>query len=289
MAAPPTPCPSCADYDFDGAASRATRDEARVLLKPLSLPHLEYVQIWRRPLHRLPVHKDVPRLLKGMLICETSGDELYRDDGTARPSDPASQVAALRDLMLSLAARLDGPAVVRIIEERLPDYLNPSIGDVAGSLRHFLLESGLPETALFVQIFKAIHQEMIFPAVYALKTSIGTKLQYKDMKGEWRVRVDIAPHEIRVSHLKWEQTQEYDPTEFFKFRWGLTLTFDRRMHSLEHATVHVLDYAFGNVTKPERQKVVTATLKPWLAPGTAYKRVWQDLAKEAVPAAPVVA
>ena len=25
-------------------------------------------QIWRRPLHRLPVHKDVPRLLKGMLV-----------------------------------------------------------------------------------------------------------------------------------------------------------------------------------------------------------------------------
>jgi hypothetical protein len=258
-------------------ASRAQRDETRGLLKPLSLAHLEYVQIWRRPLHRLPVHKDVPRLLKGMLVCGTDHTEIYRDDGSARPVDPVAHVDALRQLMVSLAAKLDGPAVVRLIEERLPDYLTEKNGDVAGALRHFLLESGLPETALFVQIFKAIHQEIIFPAVFALRMSIYTTLPYKDMKGEWRVRVDISPHEIRVTHLKWEQAQDFDATNFFKFRWALTLTFDRRMHSLTDATVHVLDYAFGDMTSSERQRAVAAVLKPWLAPGTAYKRIWQGL------------
>ena len=97
------------------------------------------------------------------------------------------------------------------------------------------------------------------------------------MKGEWRVRVEIAPDDIRVVHLKWEQTQDLSATDFFKFRWALTLTFDRRMRSLTRASVHVLDYAYGNVTTPERKALVAATLKPWLAPGTAYKRVWQVL------------
>lgn len=232
------------DFDFDeGGADRAARDETRSVLKPLCLPHLDYVQIWRRPLHRLPVHKDVPRLLKGMLVSVTDGTELYRDDGTARPAEPATQIAALRRLMLALARKLDGPQVVRCIEEKMPDFLSADTGDVAGGFRHFLLESGLPETSLFVQIFKAIHQEMIFPAVYALRTSLHAQLPYKDIKGEWRVRVDISPHDVRVSHLKWEQTQDYDATAFFKFRWGLVLTFDRRMLSLDNASLHVLDCA----------------------------------------------
>lgn len=111
--------------------------------------------------------------------------------------------------------------------------------------------------------------------------SIYPALPYKDIKGEWRVRVDISPTEVRVSHLKWEQTQDYDATEFFKFRWGLVLTFDRRMMMLEGATCHVLDYAFGPVTTPERQRIVAAALKPWLAPGTVYTRVWLALGAEA--------
>ena len=42
----------------------------------------------------------------------------------------------------------------------------------------------------------------------------------------------------------------------------------------QSATVAVIDYDFGAVTTPDRQKVVTAVLKPWLAPGVLYKRQW---------------
>ena len=91
------------------------------------------------------------------------------------------------------------------------------------------------------------------------------------------MRIDVRASDIRVSHLKWEQTQEWDATDFFKFRWALTLTFDRRMLALQAATLHVLDYAFGGVTTPERQHKVERALRPWLAPGTLYKRVWLSL------------
>ena len=42
----------------------------------------------------------------------------------------------------------------------------------------------------------------------------------------------------------------------------------------QSATVAVTDYDFGPVTTPDRQKVVAAVLKPWLAPGVLYKRQW---------------
>ena len=128
---------------------------------------------------------------------------------------------------------------------------------------------------------KAIHQEIIFPAVMSLRTSLYGMLPYKDIKGEWRVRVEIHEAAVKVSHLKWEQTQDWDATDFFKFRWALGLTFDRRVRAMEGASLHILDYAFGNVTKPDRQRVVENALRPWLAPGTAYKRVWLALAAEA--------
>ena len=40
-------------------------------------------------------------------------------------------------------------------------------------------------------MLKCIHQEIIFPAVCALRFSIYTVLPYKDVKGEWRVRVEV--------------------------------------------------------------------------------------------------
>jgi len=272
---------SIVEFDFEGGpVERAAKDDVRTALKPLSLPHLEYVQIWRRPLHRLPVHKDVPRLLRGLVICKSSGEELLMVGDVIKAMDTDAQVETLRQLMVVLATHLDGPQTVSHIQEKLGDYLHAGTGDVAGGLRYFLLESGLSETRLFVQVLKAIHQEIIFPAVYALRTSIHGQMPYKDMKGEWRVKVELSPQTVRVSHLRWEQAQSFDATEFFKFRWALALTFDRRMHSLNAATVHVLDYAFGPVTAAERQRVVSASLKPWLAPGTTYKRVWQAIGDE---------
>jgi len=261
------------DYEFE-PCSRQAKDEGKAALKPLCLPHLEYYQIWSRPLHRLPVHKDVPRLLKGMLVTTYDGRELYRDDGTAKPSDPAKQVNALRSLMLALATELDPPAVPTIIEEKLPEYLHAQTGDVAEGLRSFLLESGMPEHAICVQILKCIHQELIFPAVSSLRNSIYTVLPYKDIKGEWRVAVDIGVDSVKVTHRKWEQTQDYDAAAFFKFRWGLTLIFDRRMRTLLETSVFVLDFEFGPSTSEECKRVASAVLKPWLGPGVLYKRMW---------------
>jgi hypothetical protein len=92
--------------------------------------------------------------------------------------------------------------------------------------------------------------------------------------------------QVRVSHLKWEQTQDYNATDEFRFRWSLTLHFDRRMRELSAHTLHVHDYTFGNVTTPERKRAVENALRPWLAPGTAHRRAWQALgAQEALAAA----
>ena len=44
----------------------------------------------------------------------------------------------------------------------------------------------------------------------------------------------------------------------------------------------MLDYDFGPVTTPEHKKVVSAVLKPWLAPGVLYKRHWLSVGSGAM-------
>ena len=188
------------DVDFEGQPfARGVKDEAKAALRTLCLPHLEYSLIWRRPLHRLPVHKDVPRLLKGLLVVGADGSEMYREDGSARPAEPHTVIAALRSLMLTLARHLDALSVVALIEEKLDVFLPPNTGDVAGGLRHFLLESGIPEHSLFVLIFKAIHQEMIFPAVSRCDLHLWPAA-VQGHEGQWKVRIDLRTNEIRISH-----------------------------------------------------------------------------------------
>ena len=99
------------DFDFSDDTVRQERDAAKATLRPISPPTLDYHQIWRRPLHRLPVHKDVPRLLKGLQVLGPDGETLFLDDGTAKPSDPAAQIGSILALLLALARALDSDEV----------------------------------------------------------------------------------------------------------------------------------------------------------------------------------
>ena len=52
----------------------------------------------------------------------------------------------------ALSRALDGGEHDAVISAQLPVFLPPATGDVAGQMRRFLLESGLPETSLTVQV-----------------------------------------------------------------------------------------------------------------------------------------
>ena len=52
----------------------------------------------------------------------------------------------------ALSRALDGGEHDTVISAQLPVFLPPATGDVAGQMRRFLLESGLPETSLTVQV-----------------------------------------------------------------------------------------------------------------------------------------
>merc|ERR1712039_821902 len=121
------------------------------------------------------------------------------------------------------------------MEGCLDRCMTPETGDVAVAMKALLNDSNVGEESATVQVLKCIHQEIIHPAVVALRDSIYAALPYKDIRGEWRVRVDIGAEQIQVCHQKWEQThRDEDPLRFHKFRWSLVLS--ARHSSLYHGS-----------------------------------------------------
>ena len=96
---------------------------------------VRFRSIWSRPLGRLPVWKDVPRLMRGMRITEIGGDgteiELYVNS----PAEPAA--GEMQRMIPTLARHLDGDVAAERLTEALRRFL-PTEGssqDTAASLQ----------------------------------------------------------------------------------------------------------------------------------------------------------
>ena len=125
----------------DGGPSESREALISVISPLFRHPTTRFVRfrsIWSRPLGRLPVWKDVPRLMRGMRITEIGKDgteiELYVND----PAEPAA--GEMQRMIPTLARHLDGDAAAERLTEALRRFL-PTEGeggsqDTAASLQH---------------------------------------------------------------------------------------------------------------------------------------------------------
>ena len=123
----------------DGGPSESREALVSVISPLFRHPTTRFVRfrsIWSRPLGRLPVWKDVPRLMRGMRITEIGEDgteiELYVND----PAEPAA--GEMQRMIPALARHLDGDVAAERLTEALRRFL-PTEGssqDTAASLQH---------------------------------------------------------------------------------------------------------------------------------------------------------
>eukprot|EP01105_Mastigella_eilhardi_P023611 TRINITY_DN5997_c0_g2_i1.p1 TRINITY_DN5997_c0_g2~~TRINITY_DN5997_c0_g2_i1.p1 ORF type:complete len:331 (-),score=89.14 TRINITY_DN5997_c0_g2_i1:1045-2037(-) len=98
------------------------------------------------------------------------------------------------------------------------------------------------------RVFKAIHQNIIFCGVYAVKAKLPllTKQLTKDVNTPegWRIRVFFNNNQvITISHTKRETS--CDPRNNFWFEWEITMTFDAGMNDMQAASLKITQLHFG--------------------------------------------
>jgi len=229
------------------------------------------VKIWSTPLGSLPFHTDFPRLLNRFAVhCADTGAKLYEEAGGR---NAVTTITGALNFLASQCAHALGDEGSKKMAEWLPGALSPlekDQTDIAARLREIFVVPDLVDCPL-VRFLKCIHQDMIFPAVYALRFLLYEKLPYKDVKGQWSVAVGIGKSHCFVSHTKREQSHSAD--NWFSFEWKLTIRFSGLVQN-PVASLLVTDYDFNDTTSLECRRALPILLKPFLDPGIAYTKLW---------------
>lgn len=235
----------------------------------------------------LPVGIDFPRLARKIRIIDNMGNTLINPSHFTAPHhhhhhdntnntdtnnnnhdnnhDDEPNELLMKHILVTLSSLLGEDQ--SLIENNFFEYVvQGDKGDVPQQLSKFLAVV-LGESSKTNLLLKACNQGAISPAVFNLKRSIGSKIPYKDIRGEWWINIKFLDEEVVVTHTKREQSWDATPQEKFEFTWELNMIFDRQSHYLKEAKLAIVEVIFGEAILEPKKKEVKDVMKRFLAPG----------------------
>jgi hypothetical protein len=234
-----------------------------------------------KPVEKLPVHLDLPRLARKMdiiydnqLILEAKegGEDQYFMDNEERmkrtseqkeaPLNPHEVNSVMREIFVTLAQHLDNEQVLQSIQDNFGTYITSKPNtDVSRHLLDFLLEV-VGNNNSTIGVLKASNQSILAPAVIRLKSTVGSKFPYKDIRGGWRIVISISSSEdlITITHRRWEQSFQAGQ---FKFSWEFKLYYDLAVLNLKKCEICVTNVIASDESL---RKDLLAEMKPYLPP-----------------------
>mmetsp|Transcript_1789 Transcript_1789/g.1969 ORF Transcript_1789/g.1969 Transcript_1789/m.1969 type:complete len:607 (-) Transcript_1789:210-2030(-) len=228
--------------------------------------------LWSKPLEKMPVNKDLSRLSKEIQIFDVVNQRMdYRDTPNISQGERACNV------MLSLARVLDGPEVEAKVDALLKEFVAHKDGDVGEQLRGVLAR--VDDDWNFLPILRCINQEIISPGVMELRKGIYGTFPYKDIKGSWRVLINVHSSYVTVIHKKGERSHEEG---LFSLSWRFEIKFDWPKSRWSdnngmpfNAAVTITDYNIAEGTTEERSNEITQTLSKFFSPEIEFYRLWK--------------
>jgi len=97
---------------------------------------------------------------------------------------------------------------VQLILDELSDGILAA-GDVALPLRSFFASALIQKAPRLEAVLRLIHQEIPFPVIKRFRDSFYDKFPFKDCRGTWKIRIEVAGKSIVVSHVKSEQAHSH--------------------------------------------------------------------------------
>ena len=170
------------------------------------------INIVQRPFKSLPLAIDIPRLASNFEV-RRGAKALW-----VPPSAPVHET--LRSLLLALITYLDGAQAAERFQAEYGRYVQYQ--DVPKALERFLEEIVGGDRSRTVQLLKAANQAIIGPAVVELKITLGPAYLTKDVRGWWRVEVQLGgPDQVEVVTRKRDVCVRGN----FLLEWTLTVLF----------------------------------------------------------------
>ena len=266
------------DYVIGDSEGADVQRQLTDLLAPLSTPTVRFRRVWRRPLHKLPVWKDLPRLIRGMVVVAENADgsttTLY--ESPAR----AAIAPAIAGLLPVLATNADGPDAAKALTKPISKHLPAELADNSDVAHHLQsLLASCDQVTAWTRLLKCMHQEMLAPAIIEMHEQIGQAAPFKDLRGAWRLGVRFGAETVTVTHYKGEVAMSPNPEDYFRFDWVLVLTLDREVGNLLDSSVKITSRAFGPKTSYSTIDRVSKTLRPLMdaTGGFPYAHVWSSL------------
>lgn len=173
------------------------------------------MNIVQRPFKSLPLAIDAPRLAANFDV-RRGAEAVW----AATPGTPVHET--LRSLLLTLIRALDGAALAARFEADYGRYMQV-LQDLPKSLERFMEEVLGGDACRTVQLLKAANQAIIGPAVVELKLTLGPAYMTKDVRGWWRVEVQLEAASERVEIVT--RKRDVCVRGSFLLEWTLAVAF----------------------------------------------------------------
>ena len=216
--------------------------------------HAELLAAWLKPVAKTCTSKDVPRLATRFDVITTStttstpssssskkavkqsnkqGETKSNNDNT--PTSRTVRIQAILSTIrkLSLFFQLDSEPAIQttLLQDTTPE--NP---DLSSFVQH-LIENLGSDASPIVRILKCCHQNILFIAIYELKTSVLQDINTKDTHSDdsWRIRITAESGRVQVTHQRKEQIIGVPGT----LEWEISMTFDGKVEEMCSSTLRL--------------------------------------------------
>jgi len=161
-------------------------------------------------------------------------------------------------VVIQLAERLEDQEQQAKIRKKFDELLQrDKFPDLEGILDDMFKEI-IGTKSKVAKVLKVIHQNIIFTAIFQLKSKVPMTTMTRDVRSRegWRITVCFTNNVVMVSHKRREQSlATAPPEEAYWFGWELRMLFDAELTELESAFLKITDLQFGekNFFKKERR------------------------------------
>ncbi|KAL6041985.1 hypothetical protein QOT17_024674 [Balamuthia mandrillaris] len=216
----------------------------------------------------LEVKKKVPTIQNDDLrksLGRLTAKEIVKVGEGEEQKHPQSCFSIVGDILSKIAQQLESEATYERLQSKIKELHGSALNAEMQYLVAELIEEGVGIHSKTAAVLKAIHQSIIFIAVYEIKARVtGTELMTRDVSTAegWRISIHISQDSVTVTHYRREQAlATAPPNEQFWFEWKLVIVFGRAMEEITAAHLDITQLHFQQPVNPTFQEKVSKLLQ----------------------------